>query len=70
MHSLLSALNGARRVFLDAWREAPVFAFDSLAPGQEIAGPALVESATTTVLLQRGDTARVTPIGWLDLRFS
>ena len=34
---------------------------------QRIDGPAIVESATTTVLLRTGDTARTTPQGWLDV---
>ena len=32
-----------------------------LAPKQTIAGPAIVESAMTTVLLRPGETAKVTP---------
>ncbi len=58
---------GRRRVYLDGWREADIYGFDALARGQKIAGPALIESATTTVLLQRGDVAVVTPQGWLDI---
>ena len=46
---------------------APVFQFDALAPGQELAGPAIVESATTTVLLRPGDAARMDGRGWLDI---
>jgi N-methylhydantoinase A len=56
-----------RRVYLGAWQEVPVFDFDALAPGQELAGPALIESATTTVLLGPGDCARTSAIGWLDV---
>jgi N-methylhydantoinase A len=44
-----------------------VFDFTALAPGQQIAGPAIVESAMTTVLLRRGDTAIITELGWLDI---
>jgi N-methylhydantoinase A len=46
-------------------RELPVFDFTALAAGQEIAGPAIVESDTTTVLLLAGDTARMDGHGWL-----
>ena len=56
-----------RRIYLDDWIAAPVYAFDRLAPLQVISGPAIVESATTTVLLRPGDRAAVTPQGWLDL---
>jgi N-methylhydantoinase A len=58
-----------RPVYLGrAWTEAPVYDLDTLAPGQTIEGPAVVESATTTVLLRPGDRALVTPLGWLDIR--
>jgi N-methylhydantoinase A len=56
-----------RPVYLDDWVPAPVYRFAALAPAQTIAGPALIEAATTTVLLRPGDTARVTPHGWLDI---
>ncbi len=56
-----------RRIHLDGWIEAPVYDFDAVARGQAIDGPAIVESATTTVLLRRGDRATVTPEGWLDI---
>ncbi len=59
--------NGERRVWLRAWTTVPVFEFDGLAPGQTIAGPAIVESAMTTVLLRPGNRATVTPHGWLDI---
>ncbi len=57
-----------RRVFLSRWRRAPVYDLASLAPGQRIEGPAIVETETTTVLLRAGDAARVTPHHWLDIK--
>ncbi|HEV8675237.1 MAG TPA: hydantoinase/oxoprolinase family protein [Methylomirabilota bacterium] len=56
-----------RRVYLGQWREVPVFDLEAVAPGQAIAGPAVIEAATTTVLLRAGDRAVVTPLGWLDI---
>ena len=56
-----------RQVYLAGWRDVPIFDFDSLPPGQTIAGPAVIEAATTTVLLRPGDRAQVTEIGWLDI---
>jgi N-methylhydantoinase A len=56
-----------RRVHLGGWLEAPVFDLDALAGGQVIDGPAIVESATTTVLLRKGDRATTTSFGWLDV---
>jgi N-methylhydantoinase A len=59
---------GERRIYLEDWVAASVYAFDALAPGQRIDGPAIVESAMTTVLLRPGDAAAVTPQGWLDIK--
>jgi N-methylhydantoinase A len=58
---------GERRIYFDEWVTAPVYNFDALAPAQTIAGPAIIESATTTVLLRPTDRATVTPQGWLDI---
>jgi N-methylhydantoinase A len=58
----------ARPIRLDGgWVEAPVHDFGALAPKQTIAGPALIESEMTTVLLRPGDLAGVTPLGWLEI---
>jgi N-methylhydantoinase A len=56
-----------RRVHLGEWLDIPVYDCDALAPGQLVAGPAIVESAMTTVLLRRGEESRTTPQGWLDI---
>jgi N-methylhydantoinase A len=56
-----------RRIYLRNWLTVPVYDFDALAPGQQIAGPAIVESAMTTVLLRPANRASVTPHGWLDI---
>ena len=58
---------GTRRIHLGIWHEVPVYDLESLAPAQSIPGPAIIESATTTVLLRTHDTATVTPFGWLDI---
>jgi N-methylhydantoinase A len=58
---------GERRIYLDEFLTAPVYAFDRLAPGQSIAGPAIVESAMTTILLRPGERAVTTALGWLDI---
>ena len=50
-----AAPRGERRIWLRGWTSVPVFDFDDLAPGQAIAGPAIVESAMTTVLLRPGE---------------
>ena len=57
---------GTRRARLSGQEvELPVYAFAALASGQEIAGPAIVESDTTTVLLLPGDRAEMDGRGWL-----
>jgi N-methylhydantoinase A len=56
---------GRRRIYLDGWREVPVFDLAALAAGQAIEGPAVLEAATTTVLLRAGDRAAITPLGWI-----
>jgi N-methylhydantoinase A len=57
-----------RRIYLGGWIEAPIHDLDALAPGHVLEGPAVVEAATTTVLLRPGERGRVTPLGWLDIR--
>jgi len=56
-----------RTIYLDGWRTVPALDFTALVPGQVINGPAIVESATTTVLLRNGDVATTTAQGWLDI---
>src|SRR5260370_37047101 len=63
-----TAPRSERRIYLDDWVSTPVYDFDTLAPAQTIPGPAIVESAMTTVLLRPGERATVTPLGWLDIR--
>jgi N-methylhydantoinase A len=62
-----AAPRGSRRIYLGGWHDVPIYAFSELAPGQAIAGPAVIESATTTVLLRAGDRATTTAFGWLDI---
>jgi N-methylhydantoinase A len=58
----------ARRVWLGGWVEVPVYRLDGLPAGHQLKGPAIFESATTTVLLREGERATVTPRGWLDIQ--
>ena len=58
---------GQRRIYLGDWLTVPVYELEKLAPGQAIAGPAVIESEMTTVLLRPGDAATLTPHGWLDI---
>ena len=60
----------SRRVYLGRWLEVPVYDLDTARPGLEVKGPAIFESATTTVVVRQDERARVTPLGWLDLEIS
>jgi N-methylhydantoinase A len=57
-----------RRVWLGGWVEVPVYRLDGVPAGHEVKGPAVFESATTTVLLREGELATVTPRGWLEIQ--
>ena len=50
-----------------AWVETPVWPLEGLAADQQVLGPALLRSDTTTVLLRPGDQARLDARGWLDI---
>lgn len=66
---LTGAPRSKRRIFsAGTWQEADVYAVDDLGCGQEIAGPAICESETTTVIIHEGDLATVDDRGWLDIR--
>jgi N-methylhydantoinase A len=58
---------GMRRAYVGEWLDIPVYEMDDLAPNHRIAGPAIVESRTTTILLRPGDHAGITASGWLDI---
>jgi N-methylhydantoinase A len=64
------AAQSQRRAYLGAWTDLPVYQLDTLPTEHRIDGPAIVESATTTVLLRPADRALVTPHGWLDIGVS
>jgi N-methylhydantoinase A len=59
---------GARRIMLESGlADVPVYDFAALGADQAVAGPAIVESDTTTVLLLPGDAARMDARGWLEI---
>lgn len=62
-----SSPRASRQVYMNGWQNTPIYAWDDLAPGQAIAGPAILESATTTLVLRGGDNATVTPHLWIDV---
>jgi N-methylhydantoinase A len=63
----ICARRGKRQAFLGGWREVPVYALDALQPGHSLAGPAIIEAETTTVLVDTGDRVSVNALGWLDI---
>ena len=60
----------SRRVYLERWLEVPVHNLEGLRAGDEVKGPAIFESPTTTVVIRQGERAVVTPHGWLDIRMA
>jgi N-methylhydantoinase A len=64
----MAAPDGRRRIYLGTWLDVPVYELDTLRPGDEVEGPAIFESATTTVLARPRDHVRVTQHGWLDIQ--
>ena len=62
-----AAEKGHRSIYLGEWRDVPVYAADRLPPEAEIAGPAVLESDFTTILVDAGDTARVDELGGIRL---
>jgi N-methylhydantoinase A len=67
LHSRPAAPRTHRQIYLDGDRRVPVYDMEALARDQVVPGPALVEAATTTVLLRSDDQATVTRHGWLDI---
>ncbi|MDP3767791.1 MAG: hydantoinase/oxoprolinase family protein, partial [Dehalococcoidia bacterium] len=66
-----AARTGARRIYLGGgWTDVPLYRLEGLPTGFKARGPAVFESAMTTVLALKGDRATVTPQGWLDLRLT
>ena len=55
-----SAIKGRRRVYFDGhWQEATLYDMDALVPGNEVAGPGVLEAATTTYFLPEGRKVRM-----------
>jgi N-methylhydantoinase A len=61
------AVRARRKAYFGTWLDVPVYALDDLRPGQALAGPAIVEAETTTVVINAGDRLTVNPFGWLDI---
>ena len=62
--------SGSRRVYLSRWQDAPTYAAGELPVGVEIAGPAILESEFTTILVWPGDTATADSMGGIELRIN
>lgn len=52
-----------RPVRFDAWMDTPIFRREALLPGQWFHGPAIIEQADTTTVIELGMTARVDAAG-------
>jgi N-methylhydantoinase A len=65
--SAAPAVPRTRQAFFGQWREVPLYALQSLAPGQSFEGIAIIEAETTTILVNEGDRVTVNALGWLDI---
>ncbi|HEY9212325.1 MAG TPA: hydantoinase/oxoprolinase family protein [Ancylobacter sp.] len=59
------AFRGLRDVYLREWRPVRLYWFDDLACGMRVEGPAIIESASTTILVEPDSTATVDRFGSL-----
>ena len=57
------AVTGLRRVFFDDWADTPTYERTRLAPGDAVAGPAIIEEFGSTVPVHPGFVATVDPYG-------
>jgi N-methylhydantoinase A len=69
--SRAAAARGTRKAYFgDGWVDAPVYRGEAMAPGDTLAGPAIIEEPTTTVVVYPGCTARVSAAGNFILGFA
>jgi N-methylhydantoinase A len=59
-----------RRAYFGEWREVPLYALESLAPGQSLEGIAIIEAETTTIVVREKDRVTVNALGWLDIELA
>ncbi|MGU3495465.1 hydantoinase/oxoprolinase family protein [Xanthobacteraceae bacterium A53D] len=60
-----SAFRGMRNLYLGRVVEAAIYWFDDLTPGMRVVGPAIVESASTTILVEPSSAAVLDAAGSL-----
>ena len=65
--SIAAADKGTRRVYLDFWRDIPVYDLNTLPTGARLMGPCIIESDFTTILVELGDIAEIDSFGGIDL---
>ena len=56
-----------RRCYFATWLDVPVYDIDSLSPGAEIKGPAILEADFTTVVVEAGDRVSMDRMGGLEI---
>jgi N-methylhydantoinase A len=62
---IFTARRGSRPVYLGAWIDAPCYWFDDLMSGMRLAGPVMIDSDSTTVVLPDGAVADIDSYGSL-----
>ena len=56
-----------RRVYFGEWLDVPVYDIDTLSPGVEINGPAVLETEFTTVVVEVGDRVTMDRMGGIEM---
>ncbi len=64
---LTAAHKGQRRIFTGAWQTVDVYDTTALSPGASIEGPAMLESALTSILVEDGDRVTIDRYGGVEL---
>lgn len=62
-----SARRGQRRIFIGQWVDADLYWFDDLHNGMTVRGPAVIDSASTSILILEGSSAVMDATGSLRL---
>jgi N-methylhydantoinase A len=57
----------SRKIYINGWQEVPVFEISALVDGDQVKGPAIIDSPITTILLRELDRARSNANCWLDI---
>ncbi|APG86922.1 hydantoin utilization protein A (plasmid) [Sinorhizobium americanum CCGM7] len=67
VHQRAAAPKIVRPAYFGGRVDTPVYEMAELVVGTSVVGPAILVAETTTVIVQKGDTAKVNPLGWIEV---